>query len=197
MSRNPITKVRAKGDAFAIGHALGKASAEALVTRVFATEEYRALDTQWRGSDYLGQLEAAARTSYPAYLREIEGIVAGAGQDFETVFLWNCRGDLRLPADVSPAVAEAATSGCTTIQTPAKDGAPAIIAHNEDDVALRAPLPGRELAEIHTTEPIVRNLEFYRISVLFLIHMSTGQNFPKSIQLFLDLNHYPLLFPIP
>ena len=132
MSRNPITKVRAKGDAFAIGHALGKASAEALVTRVFATEEYRALDAQWRGSDYLGQLEAAARTSYPAYLREIEGIAAGAGQDFETVFLWNCRGDLRLPADVSPAVAEAAASGCTTIQIPAKDGAPAIIAHNED-----------------------------------------------------------------
>jgi hypothetical protein len=55
MSRNPITKVRAKGDAFAIGHALGKASAEALVTRVFATEEYRALDAQWRVSDYLGQ----------------------------------------------------------------------------------------------------------------------------------------------
>lgn len=132
MSRNPITKVGAKGDAFAFGHALGQASAEALVSRVFATEEYQVLDAQWRGSDYLGQLEAATRVSYPLYLREIEGIAAGAGQSFETIFLWNCRGDLRLPANVSPAIAEAAASGCTTIQIPAKDDAPAIIAHNED-----------------------------------------------------------------
>ena len=135
MSRNPITKVRVKGDAFAMGHALGQASAEALVSRVFATEEYRALDARWRGSDILGQLEAAARAGFPDYLREIEGIAAGADQSFETIFLWNCRGDLRLPADVSPAVAQAAASGCTTIQIPAKDGAPAIIAHNEDGAA--------------------------------------------------------------
>ena len=39
MSRNPITRVLARGDAFAMGHALGQASAEALVSRVFATEE--------------------------------------------------------------------------------------------------------------------------------------------------------------
>lgn len=135
MSRNPITRVFAKGDAFALGHALGQASAETLVTRVFATEEYRALDARWRGSDYLDQLEAAARASYPGYVREIEGIAVGAGQSFETVFLWNCRGDLRLPADVSPAVAQAAASGCTTIQVPAEHDAPAIIAHNEDGAA--------------------------------------------------------------
>lgn len=132
MSRNRITRVHAKGDAFAIGLALGEASAEALVTNVFATEEYQALDAHWRGSEYLGLLEAAARANYPGYLREIEGIAAGADQDFETIFLWNCRGDLRLPVDVSPTVAEAAASGCTTIQIPAQDGAPAIIAHNED-----------------------------------------------------------------
>ena len=74
MSRNPITRVHAAGDPFSIGQALGRASAAALTARVFATEEYRALDARWRGSDYLRQLEAAARAAYPAYIREIEGI---------------------------------------------------------------------------------------------------------------------------
>lgn len=135
MSRNPITRVRAGGDPFAIGHALGQASAAALTARVFATEEYRALDARWRGSEYLRGLEEAARSAYPAHVREIEGIAAGAGQDFETIFLWNCRGDLRLPEDVSAATAEAAASGCTTIMVPADGGRPAVIAHNEDGAA--------------------------------------------------------------
>lgn len=135
MSRNPITRVRAAGDPFAIGHALGKASAAALTARVFATEEYRALDAQWRGTDYLAELEAASRAAYPAYVREIEGIAAGAGQSFETIFLWNCRGDLRLPEGVSRATEEAAASGCTTIMIPADGDRPAVIAHNEDGAA--------------------------------------------------------------
>ena len=135
MSRNPITRVRASGDSYAIGHALGQASAKALKARVFATEEYRALDARWRGSDYLRQLEAAARAAYPAYVREIEGIAAGAGQEFETVFLWNCRGDLRLPEDVSPATVAGAAAGCTTILIPAQGDGPATIAHNEDGAA--------------------------------------------------------------
>ena len=97
MTRNPITPVAARGDAFTVGHALGQACAMAIPAHVFATEEYQALDQRWRGSDYLGQLEAAARAAYPQYLREIEGLAAGAGQDFETIFLWNCRGDLHLP----------------------------------------------------------------------------------------------------
>lgn len=132
MSRNPITKIRVAGEPFAIGHALGQASADALTSRVFATEEYQALNARWRGSDYLGQLEAAARAAYPAYVKEIEGLAAGAGQDFETIFLWNCRGDLRLPDGVSRATAEAAASGCTSIMIPAEGDGPAVIAHNED-----------------------------------------------------------------
>lgn len=135
MSTNPIASVRATGDPFAIGHALGVASAAALVERVFQTEEYMALDARWRGTDHLAGLEAAARAAFPRYVREIEGIAAGAGQDFETLFLWNCRGDLRLPAGVSAATANLAATGCTSVMIPAAGDAPAVIAHNEDGAA--------------------------------------------------------------
>ncbi|MER9965102.1 C45 family peptidase [Mesorhizobium sp. M0045] len=135
MSRNPIFRVRAKGDAFSIGFALGRASASGLRERALGTEEYRALDARWRGSDYLKTLESAARTAYPRFVREIEGIAAGAEQDFETVFLWNCRGDLRLPEDVSPETKAVAATGCTSLLIPAEGDGPAAIAHNEDGAA--------------------------------------------------------------
>ncbi len=132
MSPNPIVTVRASGDPFDIGAALGRAGAEALRQRVFATEEYRTLDARWRGSSRMAELEAASRAVYPRYVREIEGIAEGAGQSFETLFLWNCRGDLRLPEGLSPAAQAAAASGCTTLEIPAEGDGPAIIAHNED-----------------------------------------------------------------
>ncbi|MGM0584218.1 MAG: C45 family autoproteolytic acyltransferase/hydrolase [Pseudomonadota bacterium] len=132
MTRNPITRVEARGEPFALGHALGEASAKGLAARVFATDEYRALDAAWRGSDRLRELEEAARRTYPRYVREIEGIAAGAGQDFETLFLWNCRGDLRLPEGASAAAQASASSGCTTLLIPAQGEQDAMIAHNED-----------------------------------------------------------------
>ncbi|MER9593124.1 C45 family peptidase [Mesorhizobium australicum] len=134
MSRNRISRVRAKGDAFSIGFALGQASASGFRERALGTEQFRALDARWRGSDYLKTLESAARAAYPRYVREIEGIAAGAGQDFETVFLWNCRADLRLPEDV-PSATRVVATGCTSLLIPAEGDGPAIIAHNEDGSA--------------------------------------------------------------
>ncbi|MET2833062.1 C45 family peptidase [Mesorhizobium shangrilense] len=134
MSRNPISRVRAKGDAFSIGFALGQASASSFRERVLPTERYRALEARWLGSNYLKTLESAARAAYPRFVREIEGIAAGAGQDFQTVFLWNCRPDLRFPEDVSPAT-QAAAAGCTSLLIPAEGDGPAVIAHNEDGSA--------------------------------------------------------------
>ncbi|MER8465665.1 C45 family peptidase [Mesorhizobium sp. M1396] len=131
MSRNPISRVRAKGDAFLIGFALGQASASSFRERAMRTEQFRALDARWRGSDYLNTLESAARAAYPRFVREIEGIAAGLGQDFETVFLWNCRGDF--PED--PGMKAAAATGCTSLLIPAVGDGPAVIAHNEDDAA--------------------------------------------------------------
>jgi len=134
MTRNLISRVRAKGDAFSIGFAIGQASASGFRERALGTEQFRAV-VRWRGSDYLKTLESAARQAYPRYVREIEGIAAGLGLDFETVFLWNCRGDLRLPDDVSPATKALAATGCTSLLMPPQGDGPAVIAHNEDGPA--------------------------------------------------------------
>ena len=133
-SKIPIPCVHAQGDAFTIGQTLGRAAAHDIRQRVFATEEFQALQRRWRGTAYLQCLEDAARTAYPHFVREIEGIAAGAGEDFEALFIWNCRGDLRLPDDISPQADLAAASGCTTVMIPAAEGTdgPAVIAHNED-----------------------------------------------------------------
>ena len=126
---NTITQISTAGDGYAIGRTLGARQGEAIRQRVFATEEFQALARNWKGSERLGQLAAAARAEFPRYLREIEGIADGAGLDFETVFLWNCRGDLRIPPDGAEA------EGCTSVlRAPAGDGA-ALIAHNEDGAA--------------------------------------------------------------
>lgn len=135
LSRNTIPCVRAKGDPFSIGFALGKASASGFRERGLSTERFRALDARWRGSDHLKTLESAARIAYPRYVREIEGIAAGLEQNFETVLLWNCRADLRLPQDVSPVTKAVAAIGCTSLLIPAEGDGPAVIAHNEDGAA--------------------------------------------------------------
>ncbi|RVC86184.1 peptidase C45, partial [Mesorhizobium sp. M2A.F.Ca.ET.017.03.2.1] len=69
MSRNPISRVHAKGDAFSIGFTLGRATASGFREGVLPTEQYRALDARWRGSEYLQALESAARAAYPRYVR--------------------------------------------------------------------------------------------------------------------------------
>jgi len=127
-SSNLIRRVGAAGDDFAVGYALGSAVGSVVRERVFITPEFRELETRWKGSARLSQLEAAARRHFPGLVREIEGMAVGAELDFQTLFLWNCRGDLRLP----PNGAEA--EGCTCVLLPAGGGDDdaAVIAHNED-----------------------------------------------------------------
>lgn len=119
-----MKNIKAAGSPFEIGHALGREGAAAVRDASFATEQFQEL-CRWLGSDRLQGLEAAARRHFPALVREIEGIAEGAGQPFDKVFLWNCRGDLR---DVAPSDEDA----CTSIMLPAMPGQPAILAHNED-----------------------------------------------------------------
>jgi len=125
---NPIEQVSVAGDGFTIGRGLGRAVAATVRERVFVTPEFRELEKRWKGSERLRQLEAAARRHFPEYVREIEGLAAGAELDFETLFLWNCRGDLRLPPDGAEA------EGCTCVLLPAGEAPDdtAVIAHNED-----------------------------------------------------------------
>jgi hypothetical protein len=58
---------------------------------------------------------------FPEIYEELEGLAEGLDLPFETVFAWNCRGDLLVN---SP-------DGCTTLQYP---GNPFTIAHNEDGI---------------------------------------------------------------
>ncbi|MEX2746103.1 C45 family autoproteolytic acyltransferase/hydrolase [Rhizobium mongolense] len=132
MSRNSIPRVSAKGDPFSIGFTLGQASAAGFRERALGSEQFQALEARWRGSEYLKTLESAARAAYPRYVREIEGMAGGLEQDFETIFLWNCRADLQLPENVSPATKAVAGTGCTSLLIAAEGYGPAMIAHNED-----------------------------------------------------------------
>ena len=123
------------GDAWAIGRALGEAASTALREVVPGIERFRALMSEWSGTDRVRSLEAAARAAWPRYVREIEGIADGAGVAFDMVFLWNCRGDL--PAAVArengDRMRRADAAGCTTLMIPPRGARPGIIAHNEDD----------------------------------------------------------------
>ncbi len=103
--------ITAGGDPHAMGRVIGAAVADAVRDRVLGHQAFRAATALWRGPSYLGQLEAAARRAYPRFVRELEGMAEGAGIDFATLFLWNCRGDLYSSKDTSPSVADALAGG--------------------------------------------------------------------------------------
>ncbi|MCY4285221.1 MAG: C45 family autoproteolytic acyltransferase/hydrolase [Thiotrichales bacterium] len=130
MSGSNLSTLTASGDAHAIGRALGEASAAALRDIVPTIGRFQALMREWRGTERLRALEAAARSVWPQYVREIEGLAHGAGVAFETVFLWNCRGDLPESGCGAP---RGNAAGCTTVAVPPREGRPALVAHNEDD----------------------------------------------------------------
>ena len=130
MSRPALRALAAGGDAYAVGRALGEASAGALREVVPAIGRFQALMREWSGTDRLRSLESAARAVWPRYVREIEGIADGAGIAFDTVFLWNCRGDL--PGGGDP-TRRCEVAGSTTLMIPARGARFGLIAHNEDD----------------------------------------------------------------
>ncbi len=128
----PIHPLTVRGDAYAVGRAIGDAIAPHMRAVTLASAEFKALDERWRGSDWVAELLARASAAFPDIRRELQGMADGAGLDFDTLFLWNCRGDLRFEGQASPRLTEALASGCTTIMRPARDGSDAVIAHNED-----------------------------------------------------------------
>ena len=64
--------------------------------------------------------EALLRQLLPQYVEEVEGLAAGAKQDFKAVFLLN----LNCPKGVSE-------KGCSTVMIPREGKAP-LLGHNED-----------------------------------------------------------------
>ncbi|MBT4888418.1 MAG: peptidase C45 [Rhodospirillales bacterium] len=130
-----LKTITASGDAYSVGHMIGAAVAQSVHHMTVHNEEFLAVEQRWSGTLYIDQLIAAARQAFPQYVRELEGMADGMGIAFERAFLWNCRGDLRWPDDISPAVAAGLGEGCTTLIMPATGEQPAMIAHNEDGSA--------------------------------------------------------------
>jgi len=123
-----LEHITVDGDPYALGVALGKQGGAAFRDVVRNLDRFEALQP-WRDSDRLAAIEAASRKAFPDLMREMEGIAAGAGAEFQDVLLWNCRGDLPNSAEIM------GEQGCTDVMIPADDagGLPAVIGHNEDD----------------------------------------------------------------
>ena len=124
--------IEASGDAYSVGRMIGEAIADTVQRVTVNNVEFLDAERRWAGTNYLDQLMAAARREFPVYVRELEGMADGMGVAFERVFLWNCRGDINWPDDISPAIAVGLAEGCTTLIIPPIAGKPATIAHNED-----------------------------------------------------------------
>ena len=77
-------------------------------------------------------LDSAARSVFPEYVLEIKGMARGAQVEYETLLIWNCRGDLPLSDDAIPECAKHSPEGCTTHLYLATKSSVAVIAHNED-----------------------------------------------------------------
>jgi len=124
-----LAQISAAGDSYAIGHALGTAAAAALHEVIPRIGRFRALNASADARRAAGVLEAAGRAAFPEFMREVDGIAAGADVPFEQVWLWNCRGDVAGGGDQT----RSALAGCTTVLLPGSDAEPGIIGHNEDD----------------------------------------------------------------
>lgn len=129
-----LSLISATGAPYDLGYQIGEAVRHTVHSVSFHNTEFLTLEEKWLGSDYAAQLLAASKQTYPRYVKELEGMAAGADLPFERLFLWNCRGDLRLPDNAPPAVVNAAADGCTTLMIPGdlSSNSPHIIAHNED-----------------------------------------------------------------
>lgn len=119
--------IRAKGDPFAVGFALGRQARAAIHDVLLRVAEFRYLGEQ-RGGTRLKALDSAVRAHFPRYMRELEGLAAGADYEFAHLLAWNCRGEFRFAEGVG-AMEDA---GCTTVLSPTVDGRPTIVGHNED-----------------------------------------------------------------
>lgn len=129
-----LTSITAKGSPFELGQQIGMAVRDAVHQVSVHNEEFRLLEDRWAGSSYADDLLKAAEAFRPDFVTELRGMADAVGLPFERLFLWNCRGDLRLPEEASELVKNGAADGCTTLMIPGHldRGQSHTIAHNED-----------------------------------------------------------------
>lgn len=106
-------------DYYQAGFIIGQRSRKAMHDHVLISKSWACLQA-WVGSERLKSMQHAARSRFPRYVEELEGIADGCQLAFSDVFLWNCRGDL-LPFT---------RDGCTTVCMPSREGI--LLGHNED-----------------------------------------------------------------
>jgi hypothetical protein len=129
-------------DNYQAGLIIGERSRRIMHEYVLNSKPWQTLKA-WMGSERLKNMESAARSTFPLYVEELEGIANGCNLPFSHIFLWNCRGDL------FPFISE----GCTTVYIPSPEGM--LLGHNEDGD------PGfRKYCFISKREPEGDNLGF-------------------------------------
>lgn len=134
MTFTKITIIEAAGSPEDIGQSIGRAVGGSFKQAVLSSKEFVSTAETFLGSDYLKALQDAAERAYPKHMRELAAMAEAIDVDFATLFLWNCRGDLRFPPETAQARLDALSDGCTTIMSAGDfdHGLPAVIAHNED-----------------------------------------------------------------
>ena len=97
-----MDKLEVSGTPEDIGFAIGQADADSIQKQVLQLAEFRKTELTWQDSSYLKMLDAVARSVFPEYVLEIEGIGRGAHVEYETLLVWNCHGGLPLSDDAIP-----------------------------------------------------------------------------------------------
>jgi hypothetical protein len=103
---------------YELGVMLGKAGKDAVHSHLVHEPFWQHVQ-KLSESEIVQNLHKQTAEHFPEIYDEIRGLSDGLELPFESVFAWNCRGDILVN---SP-------DGCTTLQIP---GNPNIIAHNED-----------------------------------------------------------------
>ena len=127
-----MDKLEVSGTPEDIGFAIGQADAYSIQKQVLQLAEFRETERTWQDSSYLKMLDALARSVFPGYVLELEGMGRGVHVEYETFLVWNCCGDLPLSDDAILESAKHFPEGCTTFPYPAAKSSVAVIAHNED-----------------------------------------------------------------
>ncbi len=101
----------------------------AIHERLLNNKELNTLIESWSSSPEFDSLKIAAKQFSTGYFDEVRGLSEGAGVPFDTIFMWNCRGDFAFPSQQGDGLP---VNGCTTLFLPKSESESAYIAHNED-----------------------------------------------------------------
>ena len=73
-----------------IGFTIGQADADSIQKQVLQLSEFRETERTWQDSSYLKMLDAAARSVFPEYVLELEGMARDAQVEYETLLIFHC-----------------------------------------------------------------------------------------------------------